>query len=144
MPVLTVDDVRTFLSDTPDDNRLLDDEEFSDKKIAFCMRMACDTYNHMPPSTGFNLENFPSQAVLLNGTLASLYQGAMALLARNHLSYSDGGVSVPVEERYELYERLATQYQNLFEQEAEKLKRYQNIEAGYGFSGSDMSFFPYW
>ena len=144
MPVLTVDEVRIFLSDNPEDNRLLDGEEFSDGKIAFCMKMACDTYNHLPPSTGYNLDTFPSQAVLLNGTLAYLYQGAMALLARNHMSYSDGGISVPVEERYELYDRLAARYQALFDEEAAKLKRYQNIEAGYGISGSDMSFFPYW
>lgn len=142
--LLTVEDVRTFISDRGEFNHLLDGEEFSDMRIQFAMEMAKDTYNHMPPSTGYTLMTFPSKAVLLYGTLAALYHGAAALLARNHMSYSDGGITVPVEERYELYMSLANTYNTLFEEDARRLKLYQNIEAGWGGVGSDMGYFPIW
>lgn len=140
--LLSVDEVREYLSDYPSENLLLDKEEFSNTFITLCMSLAVNEYNSISPRSGNTEANFPSKSVLLFGTLWQMYNGRAALLARNHLSYSDGGLSIPVEERYELYRSLADTFKSQFLDTSIRLKAAMNMEAGWGEVRSDEAIFP--
>lgn len=142
--ILTADQVREYLQDYPEANLLLDKEEFKDTYIELCMDLAVSEYNSLSPSTGFNIGNFPSKSILMLGTCWQMFLGRAALAARNHLTYTDGGLSIPVEEKYEIYKNLADTYKTMFTESASKLKISQNIESGWGQIRSDESNFPYW
>lgn len=145
MAILTAEEVRTFIEDSVDANLLKDNEiEFTDTRINLAMEMAVSSFNVMPPKTGFTVDNFQEKSVLLYGTLVKLYEGQAALAARNHLSYSDGGVTLPIEEKYPMYSQLADTWRQLFMQEAARYKVQLNIESGWGEVSSDYAYHPIW
>lgn len=142
--LLTVLEVREFVSDYAANNHLLDGEEFSDTFITLCRSLAVDEWNTIPPFSRNDLTNFPSKSVLLYGTLWKMYDGKAALLARNTMSFSDGGIQIPVEERMQLYQALSQQYQSSFMATASALKKQLNMQSGWGGVSSDESSFPLW
>jgi hypothetical protein len=142
--VLTVDEVRQFVGDYAPQKYLIDGEEFSDTDITLCMKLALDSFNAIPPMSQFNPAMFPYAAVLLYGTCWHMYLGKAALLAANTMNYSDGGLQVPIEERAELYQGLAANFNNLFITQAREMKKQMNMDSGWGHLGSDESVFPYW
>lgn len=144
MAVLTTDEIRTYIFDTADQNLLLDAEEFSDPFLSLCMDLAIDSYNVMPPVSIMTSDNFPSKSLLLLGSCWHAFNGKAASYARNSLTYSDGGLQIPVEERYDIYLGLANNYRALFESQARALKNFQNIENGWSYVSSDQANFPYW
>ncbi len=137
-------EVRTYIHDFADQNHLIDGEEFSDEAIELAMRMAVGDYNLMPPLERLEPKQFPSITLLMYGTLAHLFLGKAAHLARNTMSYSDGGLQIPIEERAELYLTLGNQYLAQFRETAVKLKAQLNMEAGWGSVRSDYSNLPIW
>lgn len=143
-PVLTPEEVREHISDKVESNHLLDGEEFSNTRIDLAMTLAIDRFNMIPPISSANIYMFPSKQILLYGTLALLFEGQSALLARNTMSYSDGGITIPVEERMALYQSLAAMYGQAFQESARGLKIQRNIEDGWGGVSSDYANFPTW
>lgn len=142
--VLSPLEVRTFISDLPECNHLLDGEEFSDPRIQQAIALTVDLFNIMTPISSYGVENFPSKTLLLYGTLGKLFSGAAALLARNTMTYSDGGLQIPVEERSQLYMSLAEMYNNEFLSSAKAFKIQRNIDDGWGSVSSDEIRFPIW
>lgn len=142
--LLTPDEVRDYLQDYPEVNLLLDTSEFGNGNIQLCISLAMDEFNTIPPFTSYNLETFMSKSILLQGTLWQLFQGRAAVAVRNTLSYTDGGLQIPIEEKYEMYKDLAGTHKALFEQAATKLKIYLNMESGWGEVRSDEAAFPIW
>lgn len=140
--ILTVLEVREYLSDYTKNNHLLDGEEFSDTFITLSRDLAVDSWNGVPPFSSNDVSNFPSKGILLYGTLWHMFSGKAALLARNTMSYSDGGLQIPVEERAELYLTLAGQFQGMFAERVRALKTHQNMESGWGHVFSDEITFP--
>lgn len=142
---LTVLQVREFLQDYDYQNLLLDKQEFSDAYIELCMEMAVDEFNLIPPiAISTMLFRFPSRGLLLYGTCWMIFQGRTALAARNNLTYSDGGLQIPVEEKYELYGQLAANFREFFQDGVQRYKASANMEAGWGSVRSDESTFPLW
>lgn len=141
---LTANQVREYISDYPEANLLLDDIEFKDTFIELCMELAVSEYNAISPRTSISVDGFPSLSLLMLGTLWQMYSGRSALMARNHLSYSDGGLQIPIEEKYELYKNLAESFRVQFTETASRLKVAMNMEAGWGEIRSDESKFPIW
>jgi hypothetical protein len=142
--LLTPMEVREFVSDYTTNNYLLDGEEFSDTGIQLCIDLAVDAFNLIPPPGSVTLANFPSKSLLLYGTLWHLFEGRAAVLARNTMAYSDGGLQIPIEERYELYMSMAGSWKQKFQEGAQQLKIAQNMAAGWGFVRSEESLFPMW
>lgn len=142
MAILTPSEVRVFIKDVPTENHLLDAEEFSDTEIALAMELAVGEWNLIPPISYLTVDDFPNKALLLSGTLYKMFSGRTALLARNTMNYSDGGLTVPVEERAPLYQALAGMYQADFQTGAQRLKMHLNIESGWGGVASDYITFP--
>jgi hypothetical protein len=142
--ILSTLEVREYLSDYPSENLLLDREEFSDTYIQLCMDMAADEFNARSPQSSFSTRDFPSKSLLLTGTLWKMYAGRSAVLARNNMSYSDGGLQIPIEERFQLYQTIATDFASQFDAIANRLKVNQNMESGWGSVSSDEAIFPIW
>lgn len=142
-PILTPEEVRIYLSDSPEANHLLDGEEFSDPRIQLAMDMALGDFNSMAPVTGYTYNMFPNKSILLFGTCFHLFSGQAALQARNTMQYSDGGLQIPVEERYELYMNLANHFGSLFQNLARQVKTQINLdENGWGSVSSDYGRLP--
>jgi hypothetical protein len=144
MAILTVDEVREFISDYTPNNYLIDGEEMTNTFIKMCIGLGVDVYNNMTPVSRLSPDNFPSKSILLWGTLWQMYEGKAALLARNTMNYSDGGLQIPIEERFELYKNLAAGYHANFDSQARALKIQTNMESGWGGLGGDAAYFPIW
>jgi hypothetical protein len=142
---LTALEVREYLQDYPEANLLLDAQEFSNTFIELCMDLATSEFNQIPPiALTVMLNNFPSKGILLYGTLWMMFQGRAALAARNNLTYSDGGLQIPVEEKYELYNQLASTFGSMFKEAVQRYKASWNMEIGWGCTFTDERNFPLW
>lgn len=141
---LSPEQVRLYIKDRADSNYLITGEEFSDERIELAIELTVDTFNFMTPTTSYDIASFPSKAILLYGTLANLFSGQSALAARNQMSYSDGGLNIPIEERFQLYQSLASQYGQQYSDLSKQWKIQANMESGWGGVSSDFATFPMW
>ena len=57
-----VPEVRAYIRDFPELNRLISGEETSNRMIEYCARLAIDEYNTTPPLTSLAIGAFPSRA----------------------------------------------------------------------------------
>lgn len=144
MAILTPQFVREYISDFAPKNYLLDGEEMSDTFINLCIQLGLDSFNSMAPMSGYTVTTIPSMSILMYGTLYHAFLGKSALLARNTMQYSDGGLQIPIEERSELYQQLSSQFFNIYQPLAQKLKIEINMENGWGGISSDERMFPVW
>jgi hypothetical protein len=143
-PILSPEEVREHISDKVESNHLLDGVEFTNTRIELAMELAIGRFNMIIPLGNVNQYTFPNKGVLMYGTLALLFEGQAALLARNHMSYQDGGITIPVEERMALYRELAVMYGQAFEQSSRAIKLEANMNDGWGSVSSDYANFPIW
>lgn len=145
-PLVTPDEVREFLVDYTENNHLLDGVEFSDTRISLATELAISEFNIIPPMGGVTIDSFVRQGkgLLITGICWKLFEGQSALLARNHMNYSDGGVSLPIEERFQLYQALSETFKAQFISSASRAKQYLNMESGWGEVRSDQAGFPTW
>jgi hypothetical protein len=60
------------------------------------------------------------------------------------MSYTDGGLTIPIEERYQYYEQLMGFYGQEFQRKAKELKIHMNMENGWNMVHSDYATFPNW
>ena len=142
--LLEVEEVQTIIQDIAEKNHLLDGTEFPEVMIELARSLAISEYNLIPPLSSDDINTFPSKALLMSGTLYKLFAGQAALLFRNHMSYSDGNLVIPIEERGQFYQSLAAMYQADFTNGAKQLKIHLNMESGWGMVQSDYSSFPAW
>lgn len=144
--ILTIEEVQEHIRDQAINNLLLDGEEYTPAVVTLAIELAVSEWNSITPMSADTKNTFPMQgkSLLMTGTLWKLFMGQAALLARNTMRYSDGGLEIPVEERWEMYIRMAEMYQNTFTSQAQKLKIQLNMEAGWGQVQSDMAGFPTW
>jgi hypothetical protein len=129
--MLTQEDVRFFISDYPEVNRLLGEEEFSDEYIHKCQQFAIANYNDMAPFTQYQIEEFPFFTVLLHGTLYYMLRGAGLKRARNKLAYNAGDATVDDEAVSDLYLSLSDNFRGLFENKARETKIAENMKKGW-------------
>lgn len=144
MAVLSCQEVREFVLDKIEKNYLIDGEELSNTQISIAMEMTLLDWNSTPPTDASTLDNFPFKHILMFGTLYRCFMGLSALVSRNNFGFSDGGISVPLEERAQLYQMLSTMYQAEYALTMSKVKINLNMEQGWGSIGSDYSRFPIW
>ncbi len=145
-PIVTPEEVQAYIKDHADNNHLLDGQEFSPLQINLAIDLAFSEWNMIPPLSADTPLTVDSKykSLFMSGTLYKLFAGASALLARNHMEYSDGGITIPIEERMQLYTALAAMYQTDFQSTAKGVKIHLNIEAGWGEVRSDQASFPTW
>ncbi len=124
--------VRAFLRDYAELNRLIAGEESSPRQIVWAIFDALDDFNTSPPFTSFGLSTFPSKSLLIRGTVLSLLESIGLLQTRNHLSFSDGGLQVGVSDKTPFIQSWIQLFRNSYEEKKMKLKVAYNIESAWG------------
>lgn len=124
--------VRAFMRDYAELNRLITGVESSNRQIVWAIFDALDDFNTTPPFTGFNLMSFPSKHLLVRGTVISLLESIGLLQTRNHLSFSDGGLQVGVSDKTPFIQSWIQLFRNSYEEKKMRLKVAYNIESAWG------------
>ena len=124
--------VRTYLRDYPELNRLIKGVENTNRQIVWAMADALDDFNTTPPFTSHGLGSFPSASLLLRGTVISLLESVGLLQTRNHLSFSDGGLQVGINDKTPYIQSWLQLLKNSYEEKKKLLKVAYNIENGWG------------
>jgi len=137
VPQVIIDDVRTYLSDMPMYNRIMDvnadtGEESSDSKISLALRKVVDRFNSMPPilDIKYNVISFPAQSLLLDGAIVELLRMQGILASRNKLTFQDSNFQVSLGDKAQEYMAWAQQLQTAFEQTMRDTKVAFNVMAG--------------
>lgn len=129
-----IQQVRLFMRDYRDLNRLIAGEESSNRMIAWAIMDACDDWNSTPPLTGtIGVLSHPSSSLLIRATVISLLQSVGLLQTRNHLTYSDGsGASVNVSDKTPVLQAWINLLSSAYEMKKVRLKTGLNIEGAWG------------
>ena len=87
--------IRFYLTDSPETNLLLGEEESSDMRISLAMQQTLEDYYAFDPRKyPYTITNFPSPALLINGSVIHLLRMAGILHSRNAIPYQAGDLSV--------------------------------------------------
>jgi hypothetical protein len=125
-----VQSVRMFLRDFAELNQLIRGEESSDRMIAWATMDFLSDFNGTPPFSMFGLEDLFSynlQSLAVRGTIITLLQSLMVLYARNHLPFSDGGLSVNLNDKAPLIQSMLALFQAAYEQNKRMVKTAINV-----------------
>jgi len=138
--------VRFFMRDHPQLNRLIKGEESSDRMVAWAILDFLSDFAGTPPNLGYytldQLLQMHYQSFALRGTVVSLLQSVGILQTRNHLQFSDGGISVGVSDKAPMWMQWIRDFQNKYEQEKITRKVSLNISQLLGtVSGSHTEYF---
>lgn len=165
-----IDQVRTFMRDRAEINRLLSGVETQDRTISLCLDQAIDLWNGFPPfgvatisvtisgglsytdeygatARAMKLITYPAnaKALLLQGTILEILKSVVLGRSRNSLAYSDGGVTVQDEELpLQNYLRYIQLTEGQYTQRLQYFKQATNVEQLFdtqGGIGSDYSYY---
>jgi hypothetical protein len=129
--------VRLYLRDTPADNTLLDDVEFSSVEIMAALRRPVDIWNETTPCLiNYTPATFPWREHWMQAAVGYLMQTASYHYYRNELSYSSGGLSAADKDKGRTYQEMAKQNIDNFKQWMMRKKIEINMDMGYGTLGS--------
>jgi len=123
-----VNKVRRRMIDFDHLNELIGRQEQTDSEIKNAIEDTIDRYNTMPPPIGSStINDFPSQDLLITGTMSRLLESSAILHDRNHLGYSAAGMTVDTHSMAASYRSKANELWQKFEQQADELKQALNI-----------------
>jgi hypothetical protein len=123
--------VRLFTRDVPELNLLIRGEESSDRSLAWHTLDFVSDFNLTTPQTYFSLEEMYMrgwQSMAVRGTTCSVMQSLMILYARNHLPFSDGGISINMNDKAPLIMQMLSFLQSTYEQNKRAVKTAVNIQ----------------
>ncbi len=141
-----IESVRLFMRDFAELNLLIRGEESTDRMIVWATQDMLSDFNGTPPFTGYSLGELMErnqQALCVRGTTITLLQSVMILQARNHLPFSDGGLSVAINDKAPLIQSMLQLFQSAYEQNKRQVKTALNVEQllDYGPSGVHSDYF---
>jgi hypothetical protein len=122
--------VRLFTRDFAELNLLIRGEESTDRMIAWATCDFLSDFNGTPHFTSFSLEDLFSrnqQHLAVRGTVISLLQSVGLLHTRNHLPFSDGGLSVQINDKAPMIQSWLQLFQAVYEQQKRHVKVALNI-----------------
>lgn len=133
-----VQEVRLFVRDYPELNRLLRGVESSDRMVACAVLDAVDEFNGTPQHTNMSLEELLDihQGFLIKRmAVIALLESVALLQTRNHLNYSDGGLNVGVNDKGPMLLNWVQYFRGSVEQKLQRTKVQLNIQGVFGSSG---------
>lgn len=140
---VTVDDIKSFINDYKDSNRLQKESEFSPERIQKGISHIVAEWNETPPLTSnYTEETFPYRNVLIYGVVSWLYMGQSIHQERNHLVYQSGGLTVDDDNNAQAYLNFSNLCYAKYKEAMEKQKVMENINGGWGTLSSDY-YSPY-
>lgn len=125
-----VDQVRNYVRDYPQLNRLIGGEESSDRQILWALLDATALFNVTPPPTSMMLEELLQAnclPILIRLTTISLLEGVGMLQTRNHINYSNGGINVGVSDKTPLIMQWLQYLRTTVDQLLKQVKISMNI-----------------
>lgn len=135
--MLTAADVRLYAKDDAAMNVLLQGRyQSEDALIELALRLAVNDFNVVPPISSYAVDNFPSDTMLMYGTLHHLANGEAERQLRNQVTYNAQGLNAQIDDKYQQYNQLAMYYKQLFEAKIKEMKIQQNLEKAWGGSFS--------
>jgi len=139
--------VRSYLRDFPELNRIVSGQESSDRQILWAIFDALSDFNGTPPFIGNatidDLMEKSQHALLLRMTTISLIESVGLLQTRNHINYSNGGISVGVNDKTPMLMNWLQYFKATTEQMKQRVKVSMNIEGILGSSNRGV-FSEYW
>ena len=116
--------MRIFLRDFKELNRLVEGEESDERMIMWAVIDTILDFNDSPPPIGqFDIFSIP-KAVLRYGTVARILQSVGILQMRNHINFSDGGISIGISDKSPALQRWASIFENQYENKKDRWKYY--------------------
>jgi hypothetical protein len=112
-------------------NLLIRGEESSDRMITWATMDFLSDFNGTPPFTTFSLDDmlvYNLHSLAIRGTVISLLQSLMIFYARNHLPFSDGGLSVNINDKAPIIQSMLQLLQSAYEQNKRMVKTAINVE----------------
>jgi len=120
------------MRDFPELNRLIEGEETNARMMIWAVIDALDDFNQSPPPIGFLPVDMVPQSILLRGTVLSVLESVGLLQTRNHLTFSDGGITVGVSDKAPLLMNWIQMFRNQYETKKLRWKTSKNIEQAFG------------
>lgn len=134
--------VRLYMRDFPELNRLTQGYENSPRMIAWAIVDCIDDWNATPPLIGaVSLSSFPSKHLLCRGTVIALLESVGLLQMRNQLTFSDGGITVSVNDKAPMIMQWLGMMKASYEDKKTRLKSSLNVEMAMNGAGH---FSEYW
>ncbi len=133
--VVTVDQVRRFMRDSPALNVNLDDVQFSQAEINQGVEMVTSAYNSTTPLSNISIKGWPGafQYLLLLGVTWYLIKSESILQLRNQVTYQDGDIApIGVDDKYTLYMALWQALKGEWDEQVKLAKTQLNLESCYG------------
>lgn len=130
--------VRSHLRDYPELNRLVKGVESSNRQIAWAVIDAVEEFNGTPHLTNYSLDQLLDKhqySLMLRLTLISLIESVALLQTRNHINYSDGGISVGVNDKAPMLLNWLQMYKGETQQKLQRVKVALNIASVIGEPG---------
>jgi len=124
--------LRTFLGDTPEENRLIPDESLSNDKLGLAIDLTIDLHNKTPPFENVTYETFPSLTLMLHGATIQCLIMAGLVAQRNYISFSDGGIQESVQNHGPAWQSWIQSLMGMYREETLSLKTSLNMERGFG------------
>lgn len=135
--MITINDIKLFLNDFADTNRLLHRPEFSPERIHNAVMNVLSEWNETPPIlTQYKEDNFPYRLTMLYGVCSFLLAGEATYQARNQLTYQSGGLAVDDMNKADPYLRLSKEFEQKYKSLMATQKRQENIQRGWGHVSS--------
>lgn len=125
-----VQNVRYFMRDFSGLNQLIAGEESSDRMIIWATMDFLSNFNGTPPFSSYGLEElfqYNLQHLAIRGTAITLLQSVMILNVRNHLPFSDGGLSIQIHDKGPMIQAMLSVFQSAYEQEKRQVKTAINV-----------------
>ena len=137
--------VRAYMKDLPEYNRLIPKEEATDEQIRLSLELTVDDYNTSPPQNGtFDISTFPSTYVLVMGSVLQLLQMEGVLQSRNKTTYNVGQITFSVSDKTPEYQNWIVNFRQEYEQKKADLKKFLNADSGYGGVPSEYAGTDFW
>lgn len=127
-----VNQVRLFMRDYAELNRLIAGEESNNRQIMWAILDAIDYYNTTTPFSTHNIFTFPSRSLLLRLTVISLLESVGLLQTRNHLQFSDGGIQVGINDKTQFLQGWIQLFRQSTDERIQRMKTAANIEGAWG------------
>lgn len=126
-----VSQVRLYMRDFAELNRLLDGQETSDRQIAWAVLDALSNFNGTPPLIGtYSLEDLLAinqSHLLLRMTVETVIESVTLLQMRNHINASDGGINVGINDKAPMLQNWLKMSKSVTEQRKQHVKVALNI-----------------
>lgn len=126
------EEVRYYVRDFPELNRLISGEESSSRMVQYCALMALEEWNARSPVQFASVSAFPNRLILMTLTVIQLLTSVGILHSRNRLPYNDGGFTADTEAQADEYPKWIQMLRAQVNPLIERLIVRLNIAGAYG------------